>query len=264
MLNRYLGLAEKISGGDLSSAARLISGVEEGQPGAYSEIENLKKPVGGAYVIGLTGSPGAGKSTIADGLAGRLLEQGFSVGIIAVDPSSPRSGGAILGDRIRLRKRGGVFFRSLASRGQTGGLSKAVPAAIQVLDALGKDVILLETVGSGQSDVSVADVTHTTVLVLVPGMGDDIQLLKAGIMEIADVFVVNKASREGAESLLKSLGTMTGNQDMHRGDKAAVVATEAVCGDGIAALTEELLKRRRGFVAAGTIKEKKQPASAGG
>ena len=189
--------------GEPRAVARLISWVEDGSPDV-AEVMSLLAPTSGtAHVIGLTGSPGVGKSTTTSALVGALRARGNRVGVIAVDPSSPFSGGALLGDRIRMQEHAtdpGVFIRSMASRGHLGGLSATTPQALRVLEAAGCDVILIETVGVGQSEVEVAAAADTTIVLLAPGMGDGIQAAKAGILEIADVLCVNKADRDGADT----------------------------------------------------------------
>jgi LAO/AO transport system kinase len=251
------GLADRVIRGDGLAAARLITAIEDEAPAAAGELERLGPYCGGAFVVGVTGAPGAGKSTLINGLAECFGGRDMKLGVLAVDPSSPYSGGAILGDRIRMRHSDGVFYRSLASRGQPGGLSAATLSAILVLDALGKDIILVETVGSGQAEVAVADVCHTSVLVLVPGMGDDIQLMKAGILEVADILVVNKADREGTESLLQGINAMLGARQRD-GD---VVSTEATCGRGLPRLAEAILARRQIFISGGRLKKRRQPVA---
>jgi LAO/AO transport system kinase len=185
--------------------------VEDAQPQAEAELRALFPHTGKARIVGITGNPGSGKSTLVDRLIALLRKDGKSVGVVAVDPTSPFSGGAILGDRIRMQDHAldpGVFIRSLATRGQLGGLSRATSDCVRVLDAMGKDVILIETVGVGQDEVEISRLAHTTVVVVVPGLGDDIQAIKAGILEIADVFAVNKSDREGADRTVRDLRSM--------------------------------------------------------
>ena len=201
-------IVERITSGDVRTASRLIRNIEDKSPRATEVIKALFPLTGNAHVIGLTGAPGAGKSTLSDALITNYRKQGKTVGVLAVDPTSPFTGGAILGDRVRMQKHaedGGVFIRSLATRGALGGLSDAVDEAIHVLDAMGKDVILVETVGTGQSEVDIMNNAHSILLVLTPGMGDEVQTIKAGVMEIADLFVINKADQPGAAKLLNEL-----------------------------------------------------------
>jgi len=202
---------KKIKSGDVRAASRLIRNLEDHIPGAKTTIKHLFPFTGKAHVIGITGSPGAGKSTLTDGLIDCIRKKGKTVGVLAVDPTSPFTGGAILGDRIRMQRHAedpGVFVRSLATRGALGGLAKAVGDAIHILDVMGKDVVIVETVGTGQQEVDIINHSHTVLVVLVPGMGDEIQAIKAGILEIADIFVVNKADREGSSKLSRELMAM--------------------------------------------------------
>lgn len=202
---------KKIREGHVRTASRLIRNIEDRDPEARSAIKNIFPFTGGAHIVGITGSAGAGKSTLVDGLIGAFRCMKKTVGVLAVDPTSPFSGGALLGDRIRMQKHAeddGVFVRSLATRGAMGGLSKAAGDAIHILDAMGKDVIMVETVGTGQQEVDIMNNSHTVVVVLVPGMGDEIQAIKAGIMEIADIFVVNKADHPKTDQLLRELKNM--------------------------------------------------------
>ncbi|MFW5997548.1 MAG: methylmalonyl Co-A mutase-associated GTPase MeaB [Desulfovermiculus sp.] len=201
-------IVERITSGDVRTASRLIRNIEDKSSRATEVIKALFPLTGNAHVIGLTGAPGAGKSTLSDALITNYRKQGKTVGVLAVDPTSPFTGGAILGDRVRMQKHAedrGVFIRSLATRGALGGLSDAVDEAIHVLDAMGKDIILVETVGTGQSEVDIMNNAHSILLVLTPGMGDEVQTIKAGVMEIADLFVINKADQPGAAKLLNEL-----------------------------------------------------------
>lgn len=200
----YVDYAAQILAGSHRAAARLISWLEDEDERAWECMAKLYPHTGRAYVVGMTGSPGAGKSTLTDKLARVIRKNGLKVGIIAVDPSSPFTGGALLGDRVRMSELAGdpdIFIRSMATRGFLGGTAKATGDVVKVLDALGKDVIIVETVGVGQDEIEVVGIADTICLVLVPGLGDAIQIMKAGIMEIADVFVINKADRPGADQL---------------------------------------------------------------
>lgn len=211
----------KISQGDVRAASRLIRDIEDNVPTAKSQIKKLHPYTGKSFIIGITGSPGAGKSTLTDALIAELRKRNRTVGVLAVDPTSPFSGGAILGDRIRMLRHAEdpeVFVRSLATRGALGGLSHAVGEAIHVMEAMGKDVILVETVGIGQQEIDIINHAHSVVVVLIPGMGDEVQSMKAGIMEIADVFVINKADREGAKQLKNEITSMLNSAPCNPGD----------------------------------------------
>ncbi len=248
--------------GDVRAAARLMRAIDEGEPQAKAALKELYPHTGRAHVIGITGAPGVGKSTLTDRLIAHLREQGLTVGVVAVDPTSPFSGGAILGDRIRMQRHAtdeGVFIRSLATRGHFGGLTGSARAVINVLDAMGKDVVLVETVGVGQDEVEIASAAHTTLVVTVPGMGDDIQAIKAGILEVGDLFVVNKADREGADRTRQDLLTMIELRHASRPDLAwlpPVHLTEASKSVGIAELLagiwqhREFLHQQAGLLAA--------------
>ena len=204
-------LAPRILAGDIRAASRLMRLIDDNSAGATEALRAIFPHTGKAYVIGITGSPGAGKSTLTDRLIAHYRKAGLSVGVIAVDPTSPFTGGAILGDRIRMQSHATdpkVFIRSLATRGNLGGLSRATGDCIRVMDAMGRDVILVETVGVGQDEIDIAQLAHTTVVVLVPGMGDDIQAIKAGILEVADVFAINKADLDGADRVVRELNAM--------------------------------------------------------
>jgi LAO/AO transport system kinase len=198
----------KICAGDVRCASRLIRDLEDKLPGARLQLQQLFPYTGKSFIIGITGAPGTGKSTLTDALIGEFRKRNKSVGVLAVDPTSPFSGGAILGDRVRMLRHAedeSVFIRSLATRGALGGLSQAAGDAIHVLEAMGKDIIIVETVGIGQQELDIIHHAHSVIVVLLPGMGDEIQTMKAGIMEIADVFVINKADRPGAKQLQSEL-----------------------------------------------------------
>jgi LAO/AO transport system kinase len=204
-------LANDVIAGDVRAAARACRIVDDELSGAVPLLKELFSHTGRAWVIGITGNPGSGKSTLVDGLIELLRKRGQKVAVVAVDPTSPFSGGAILGDRIRMQRHAadpGVFIRSLATRGALGGLSRSARDIVRVLDAWGADVILVETVGVGQDELEVTRSAHTTLVVMAPGMGDDVQAIKAGILECADVFAVNKADREGADATVRDLELM--------------------------------------------------------
>jgi LAO/AO transport system kinase len=202
---------KKICAGDVRSASRLIRDIEDKIPEAKAKIKKLYAHTGKSFIIGITGAPGAGKSTLTDALITELRKQNKTIGVLAVDPTSPFTGGAILGDRIRMQQHAedpGVFVRSLATRGALGGLSQAAGEAIHVMEAMGKDIIIVETVGIGQQEIDIINHAHSVAVVLVSGMGDEIQTMKAGLMEIADIFVINKANRAGAKQLQTELTSM--------------------------------------------------------
>ncbi len=232
-----MNLVDRLLAGDRRAAARLVTLMEDDGAAAREAIAALYPHTGHAHIVGVTGSPGTGKSTLVYELAKEFRSRGKTVGIIAVDPTSPFSGGALLGDRIRMQKLStddGVFIRSMASRGQLGGLARATGDAIKVLDAFGRDIIMVETVGAGQSEVEIARAAHTVLVVDAPGLGDDIQAIKAGLFEIADIFVVNKADRDGAERTLLTLQMMLDMNEVSReGDwRPPLIKTIALQGEG--------------------------------
>jgi len=239
-------LLARARGGDKRSIARLLSVVENDAPGAAEAMRALYPQTGRAQIVGITGPPGGGKSTLVNRLAGMYRERAPRVAIVAVDPSSPFTGGAILGDRIRMREQfldHGVFIRSMASRGHAGGLARATARVVNVLDALGTDVVLVETVGVGQEEVDVIRVVDTVCLVTVPGLGDDIQAIKAGVLEIADVLVVNKADRPGADEAARDLAQML-SLAKDRPWKTPILRTSAQSGDGVPQLVEAIDRHR--------------------
>jgi LAO/AO transport system kinase len=230
--------------GDARALARLVSLVENGAPELRPIMKALAPLTGRAWVIGLTGAPGVGKSTVTGALVSAYRQRGLRVGVLAIDPTSPFSGGALLGDRVRMQDHAtdpGVFIRSMASRGHLGGLSAATPQALRVLDAAGFDLVLVETVGVGQAEVAIASLADSTLVLVAPGMGDAIQAAKAGILEVADVFVVNKGDKPGAQEAVRDLRTMIAMARHGEGDwKPPIVITTATAGDGIADLTAKL------------------------
>ena len=234
-------VAEKIVNGDIRALARAASWIEERRPEAEELLRELFPRTGRAMILGVTGAPGAGKSTLCDQLVRTLRDEGKSVGVIAVDPSSPYTGGAILGDRIRMQQHHadeGVFIRSMATRGWLGGLARATTEMTMLLDAAGRDVVIVETVGVGQDEVEIARLAGVTMVVLVPGMGDDVQAIKAGIIEIADVFVINKSDLPGAEKLERELNSYLGLSHRPDGWTPKIVHAVASEGKGIAEALE--------------------------
>jgi LAO/AO transport system kinase len=235
--------ADKIRGGDVRAVSRAITAIEDARPEAEQLVRELFPHTGRAAIIGVTGAPGTGKSTLVDRLAAHYRRAGQTVGIIAIDPTSPFTGGAILGDRIRMQSHASdtnIFIRSMATRGWLGGLAEATAEAALVLDAAGKDIILIETVGVGQDEVDIVRLADCTLVVLVPGMGDDVQNLKAGLMEIADLFVLNKADQAGADRFERQLRAVLEIVPEHDGWRPAIVRTIAVEDKGVAELASEI------------------------
>ncbi|MEU6621208.1 methylmalonyl Co-A mutase-associated GTPase MeaB [Streptomyces litmocidini] len=249
------------------AVARLISLVEGASPQLREVMAALAPLTGGAYVVGLTGSPGVGKSTSTSALVSAYRRAGKRVGVLAVDPSSPFSGGALLGDRVRMSEHAsdpGVYIRSMATRGHLGGLAWSAPQAIRVLDAAGCEVILVETVGVGQSEVEIASQADTSVVLLAPGMGDGIQAAKAGILEIGDVYVVNKADRDGADATARELNHMLGlGEARAAGDwRPPIVKTVAARGEGVDEVVEALEKHRAWMEERGVLAERRRARAA--
>ncbi len=244
-------IVQQITDGDVRAVARLIRDIDDGSPGTHEILKRLYPYTGKGYIIGVTGSPGVGKSTLVNQMIKHLRRRNKTVGVLAVDPTSPFSGGALLGDRTRMQHHAtdsGVFIRSMATRGQFGGLTQSTRAAIDVLDAMGKDFILVETVGVGQDEVDVVKSAHTTIIVVMPGMGDDVQAIKAGILEVGDIFVINKSDREGVdqtENHLRTMIEMAEHKYLERKWKPPILRTQAVFDQGIEDLLEEAEKHRR-------------------
>jgi LAO/AO transport system kinase len=261
-------LVERAGSGDARAVARLISLVENDSPALREVAAALAAHSGHSQVVGLTGSPGVGKSTTTSALVTELRKSGRRVGVLAIDPSSPFSGGALLGDRIRMQDHAtddGVFIRSMASRGQLGGLSAAVPQALRVLDAAKCDVVLVETVGVGQAEVEIASLADTTIVLLAPGMGDGIQAAKAGILEIADIFVVNKADRDGADQVVRDLKHMLGLGGRHSEPGAwrpSIVKTVAARSEGVDEVLAAIEKHRTWMDTHGELERRRENRAA--
>jgi LAO/AO transport system kinase len=253
-------LSERVSSGDPAAVARAISKIEDGSNDSAALMKEIYTRSRGALVIGITGSPGAGKSSLVDKLALLYRQRGERVGIVAVDPSSPFSGGAILGDRIRMQTLGldeGVFIRSMATRGNLGGLARATVDAVAILDAAGYARVIVETVGVGQDEVEIVKAADVSIVVLVPGMGDDIQAIKAGIMEIGDIFVINKADRDGVYATEKELEALLSLTSRSDGWEPPIVKTVATENQGIEALSEAIERFRQTQLSAVATNERR-------
>ena len=241
-------LADRVLAGDPRAIARAISLIEDEAPAAGDVIRAIFPRTGRAYLVGVTGPPGAGKSTLVDRLVTETRQRGETLGVVAVDPTSPFTGGAILGDRLRMQAHAadpGVFIRSMATRGQLGGLARATTDVALVLDAAGKSLVIIETVGVGQDEVDIVRTADVSIVILVPGTGDEVQALKAGIMEIADIFVVNKADREGADRTVTAVESNLALQTFAEGQwRPPIIKTEATTGRGVAELWDSILNFR--------------------
>ena len=261
-------LVERARQAEPRAVARLITLVESGSPKLREVAEQLMPYTGHAQVVGLTGSPGVGKSTCTAALVTALRQVGMRVGVLAVDPSSPFSGGALLGDRVRMQEHAtdpGVFIRSMATRGHLGGLAAAAPQALRVLDAVGCDIVLIETVGVGQSEIEVVELADTTMVLLAPGMGDGIQAAKAGILEVADIFIVNKADREGADQVARDLRYMQSLGGRHSEAGAwrpPIVKTVAARSEGVAEVVAALDKHRAWMRRTGELQRRREHRAA--
>lgn len=264
-------LAVRLHDGDVRAAARLISLIENGSPVMRAATPLLRPRGAGTRIIGLTGAPGVGKSTTTSGIVAEYRTRGRRVGVLAIDPSSPFSGGAVLGDRIRMHDHAtdpGVFIRSMANRGHQGGLAWAAPQALRVLAALGCDVVVVETVGIGQAEVEVAGIADTTLVLLAPGGGDRMQAAKAGLMEIADVFVVNKADRDGAAVLVRDLRLVVGQgdtPDAREGPvwRPPVLTAVASRGDGISEIVDQIERHADWLAVSGTALHRRRARALG-
>ena len=248
--------------GDIRTTARLIRDIDDEMSGYIEALMNIYPHTGKAHLLGITGLPGAGKSTLVDQIVEHIRKREKTVGLVLVDPTSPFSGGAILGDRIRMHRHytdPGVFIRSVATRGHLGGISRSTNDIVNVLDAMGKDVVMVETVGVGQDETEIASAAHTTVVVLTPGMGDEVQAIKAGILEVGDIFVINKADREGADRAVRDLETMLDMDARPRdGFRPPVITTEALSGRGLEELMDAVESHRVHIEKSDRLLEKKR------
>ncbi len=252
-------LLTRLLEGDRRAVARLITLVENGDPAAKDPIRRLHEYTGKAHIVGITGPPGSGKSTLVNSLTKELRSRGKSVGIIAIDPTSPFSGGAVLGDRVRMQDLATdpeVFIRSMGTRGSLGGVSVATNDAVNILDAFGKDMVIIETVGAGQVEVDIVKLAHTSVVVSMPGGGDEIQALKAGIMEIGDIFVVNKADREDSGRTVTEITMMLEMSQRSEDRRPPVIRTVATTGQGVDELADAIMEHRRYLEEKGLLEKK--------
>ena len=252
----------KILEGDVRAAARLMRDIEDEAPHAIEDLKSLYPHTGRAYIIGVTGAPGVGKSTLVDTLISSFRKEAMTIGVIAIDPTSPFTGGALLGDRIRMQRHStdqGVFIRSVATRGWAGGLSKSTLNLIHIMDALKKDIILVETVGTGQAEVDIVNAADTSILVLIPGMGDAIQMMKAGILEGTDIFVINKIDRDSADDVKMQLEVMLGMKDgLSDGWRPPIVLTEAINNKGGAELVAEIIRHKEFLTSSGGLEKRRK------
>ena len=254
-------LVDEMRRGSIRALAKLITLVENEQPGAFEVMERIYSYTGKAHIIGITGPSGAGKSTLTDKITKELRRRNYTVGIIAVDPSSPFTGGALLGDRVRMAgisNDEGVFIRSMASRGSLGGLARATADAVKILDAFGKDYVLIETVGVGQDEVDIVKAADVSIMVMMPGSGDDIQAMKAGIMEIGDIFVVNKADKDGADRLVTEIKIMLELGQTPRGWIAPIIKTVATENQNIDILVEKIGEHREFLTKSGMLDSRRK------
>jgi LAO/AO transport system kinase len=257
-----MSLATRILEGDIRAASRLMRDIDDRIPAALGTLKELYPRTGRAYIVGITGPPGSGKSTLVDKMVDFFRKEDKTVGIIAVDPTSPFTGGAILGDRIRMQRHAtdeGVFIRSLATRGCLGGLSRSTQDIVNVMDAMGKDIIIVETVGVGQDEVEIVNTAHTSIVVLVPGLGDDIQAIKAGIIEIGDIFVINKCEREGADRIERDLRMVLAmGRKKEEGWEPLIFKTEAILGKGIFELIHGVYRHKQSLEKSQSLEKKRR------